>query len=70
MHVEWMRGCAESSHAYCALLVDCHPGTALPPLRSPLLVMSSENEEEYVVEKVLEERTVGGRTEYLVKWEG
>jgi hypothetical protein len=32
--------------------------------------MSSEDEEEYVVEKVLEERTVGGKTEYLVKWEG
>ena len=47
-----------------------HPGAALPLGAASGRAMSSEDEEEYVVEKVLEERTVGGKTEYLVKWEG
>jgi len=29
-----------------------------------------EGEEEFVVEKILEKRIVGGKTEYLVKWKG
>ena len=27
-------------------------------------------EEEYTVEKILDKRTRGGKTEYLIKWEG
>merc|ERR1712135_65080 len=29
-----------------------------------------EAEEEYTVEKILDKRTRGGKTEYLIKWEG
>ena len=28
------------------------------------------DEEEYSVEKILDKRTRGGKTEYLIKWEG
>ena len=31
---------------------------------------SEESEAEYNIEKILKERTVGGKTEYLIKWEG
>eukprot|EP00966_Prymnesium_polylepis_P080868 1873545-Prymnesium_polylepis.1 len=30
----------------------------------------SEEEEEYIVEKILDERVVRGKKEYLIKWQG
>ncbi|GCC47950.1 hypothetical protein chiPu_0032035, partial [Chiloscyllium punctatum] len=32
--------------------------------------VSSEEEEEYVVERVLDRRVVRGRVEFLLKWKG
>ena len=44
---------------------------APPNAKTVILDLSEENEgQEYVVEEVIDERTVGGEHQYLIKWKG